>query len=294
MGENSHISTGTTCDNYMALAQAGTLIGAARLLGVEHATIGRRVSSLESRLGRKLIDRRGRRIVLTAEGEHVAKLAEPIVNQAMAIEQLGRSSATELRGSVKISAPPALSSVLLVKPLLELRQRHPGIEVTLVGEKRFASLNRREADIAVRLSRPEEGDYSIVRIGSIAFDLYAAPSYVAATAPEDWTFIGYDESMTGAPQQMRLVELAAGRRIAIRSSVLEFQVAAARQAGGVAMLPDFALRPSDDIVRLGDDRALEREVWLVVHTEVKDVPVIREVVNGIKNAFDEETSSTRT
>lgn len=278
----------------MALVQAGTLLGAARLLGVEHATISRRVSSLEGKLGRKLIDRRGRRIVLTVEGEHVAKLAEPIVNQAMAIEQLGRSSPTELQGSVKISAPPALSSVLLVKPLLELRQRHPGIEVTVVGEKRFASLNRREADLAVRLSRPEEGNYSIVRIGSITFDLYAAPSYVEATAPEDWTFIGYDESMTGAPQQMRLVELAAGRRIAIRSSVLEFQMAAARQGGGVVMLPDFALGPSDDIVRLGDEHALVREVWLVVHTEVKDVPVIRATVDGIKNAFDEERSSSRT
>lgn len=271
--------------HFMALSQAGTLLGAARFLGVEHATISRRVSALERKLGRKLIDRRGRRIILTADGERVAELAAPIVAHALAIEQFSRNSSTELQGNVRISAPPALSSALLVKPLLDLRKQHPGIEVTLVGEKRFASLNRREADIAVRLSRPEDGDYSIVRIGSIAFDLYAAPSYIASTPCKDWTFIGYDEAMSSAPQQIRLVELAAGRRIAIRSSVLEFQAAAACQGGGVVMLPDFAVHASSGLTRVSDTPALTRDIWLVAHREVREVPAIRATVEAIKNAL---------
>jgi DNA-binding transcriptional LysR family regulator len=270
--------------HFLALAQSGTFLGAARQLGVEHATVSRRVLSLEARLGRRLVDRRGRRIALTSDGEQVAKHATLIAAQTAAIEQLGRSSATELQGHVRISAPPALSSVLLVAPIAAVRREHPGIHITLVGEKRQASLDRREADIVVRLSRPDQGDYSIVKLGEMRFNLYASRRYLDTVAPSDWTFIGYDESMNASPQQMRLIELADGRPIALRSSVLEFQVAAALQ-GGVVMLPDFAVPVSADLERVREDPALVREIWLVVHSDIKDVPSIRAVTAAFRSAF---------
>ena len=271
--------------HFLALAAAGTFLGAAKRLGVEHATISRRVLALEMRLGRKLVDRRGRRFVLTSDGEKVAELAATIALQAAAIEQLGRTGTTDLRGHVRISAPPALSSMLLARPLVDLRRRHPGIQVTLVGEKRFASLNRREADIAVRLTRPEEGDYVIMKVGEIGFHLYAAEDYLSSIPPEEWTFIGYDESMNAAAQQIRLLEIAAGRPVALRSSVLEFQAAAARAGGGVVMLPDFATEQSPGLRRVEEEAALTRDVWLVVHSQIKDVPAIRPVVDALKSAF---------
>jgi len=271
--------------HFLALAQAGTFLGAARQIGVEHATISRRVSALEKNLGRKLVDRRGRRIVLTADGEEVARHAALVAQQTAAIEQLGRTSATDMRGHVRISAPPALSSVLLAKPIVAIRQQHPGIEITLVGEKRLASLNRREADIAVRLSRPEDGDYAITKVGRIAFHLYASKAYLETVPEAQWTFIGYDEGMNASPQQLRLFELAAGRPIAIRSSVLEFQAAAARLGSGVVLLPDFAVSDAGGLQRIGNENALTREIWLVVHAEIKDVPAVRVVMEALKDAF---------
>lgn len=270
--------------HFLALAQAGTFLGAARQLGVEHATVSRRVLSLEARLGRRLVDRRGRRVALTADGEQVAKHAILIAAHMAAVEQLGRSSATELQGHVRISAPPALSTVLLVEPIAAVRRQHPGIHITLVGEKRQASLDRREADIVVRLSRPDQGDYSIVKLGEMSFNFYASKRYLDAVAPLDWTFIGYDESMNASPQQMRLIELANGRPIALRSSVLEFQVAAALE-GGVVMLPDFAVPVTADLERVRGDHTLVREIWLVVHADIKDVPSIRAVTDAIRSAF---------
>lgn len=270
---------------FLALAQAGTFLGAAKQLGVEHATVSRRVVSLEASLGRKLIDRRGRRTVLTADGEQVATHATLIALQTGAIEQLGRSSATELRGHVRISAPPALSSVLLAKPIVTMRQDYPGVQITLVGEKRLASLNKREADIAVRLSRPEDGDYSITKLGEMTFNLYASKHYLETVAPSDWSFIGYDEAMNAAPQQVRLMELAAGRPIAVRSSVLEFQTAAATFGGGVVMLPDFAAADADTLQRIESEPVLAREVWLVVHSEIKDIPSVRVVMDALKTGF---------
>ncbi|MBB3643945.1 DNA-binding transcriptional LysR family regulator [Rhizobium sp. BK619] len=269
--------------HFLALAQSGTFLGAAKQLGVEHATISRRVSSLEAKLERKLIDRRGRRVILTLEGEKVAKHAAVIALQTAAVEQIGRSSATEVGGHVRISAPPALSSVLLAKPIVAIRRDHPGVQITLVGEKRFTSLNRREADIAVRLSRPEDGDYSITKLQEMTFNLFASKRYLETVAPSEWTFIGYDEAMNASPQQLRLKEVAAGRPIALRSSVLEFQVAAARLDGGVVMLPDFAV--PGDLQRIEGEHALLRELWLVVHSEIKDLPSIRVVLDALKSAF---------
>ncbi|WP_160007410.1 LysR family transcriptional regulator [Rhizobium sp. 18055] len=271
--------------HFLALARSGTFLGAAKQLGVEHATISRRVQALEARLGLKLVDRRGRRIVLTAEGQQVAEHAALVAMQTAAIEQLGRSGSAELRGHVRISAPPAFSTVLLANPIVAIRRDHPGIQITLVGEKRFASLNKREADVAIRLSRPDDGDYAIIRLGEITFDLYASKTYLETVPPSDWTFIGYDEAMSSSPQQLRLLELAAGRPIAVRSSVLEFQAAAARLGGGIVMLPDFAVSEADGLQRLEGDPALAREVWLVVHAEIKDVPSVRVVLEALKNAF---------
>ncbi len=91
--------------------------------------------------------------------------------------------------------------------------------------------------------------------------------------------------MNAAAQQIRLLEIAAGRPVALRSSVLEFQAAAARAGGGVVMLPDFAAEQSPGLRRVEEEAALTRDVWLVVHSQIKDVPAIRSVVDALKSAF---------
>lgn len=88
-----------------------------------------------------------------------------------------------------------------------------GIEHATVA-RRIAALERREADIAIRLSRPEEGDLTIMKLGVMSFRLYASPAYLEHTPEPQWTFIGYDGPMASAPQQMKLREIAADRRIA--------------------------------------------------------------------------------
>jgi DNA-binding transcriptional LysR family regulator len=91
--------------------------------------------------------------------------------------------------------------------------------------------------------------------------------------------------MNASPQQLRLIELAAGRPIAVRSSVLEFQAATASLGAGVVMLPDFAVLESSGLQRIENEQALTREVWLVVHSDIKDVPSVRVVVDALKNAL---------
>jgi len=267
--------------HFAALAQAGSLSGAARLIGVEHATVARRVARLEAQTGRKLVDRRGRRFRLTVEGEKIARIARAMEETAAAVERAGAGwRSSPLVADVTISAPPAYAAARLARPLAELRRRHPGLRARVIGETRHASLDRREADIAVRLSRPTTGDLTCVRIGESRFRLYASAAYLEATPPEAWEFVAYDETLDAAPQQARLLALLKGRAIGLRASTLDMQLAFLMADGGVGMLPDFVADGRDGLVAADpDEPPLTREVWLVVHTDMKDAPAIRAVMD---------------
>lgn len=267
--------------HFHALARLGTLSAAARALGVEHATVARRVAHLEERIGAKLVDRRGRRLSLTAKGQQIASIATRMSEDALTIERAALNADNRHTGTVRVSAPPALATALLAERFVRLRQRHPGIDVVVIGETRYASLGRREADIAVRMARPEQGDLTVTKIDEIGFSLYADPAYLAATCEADWSFVGYEETMASSPQERMLLQIAEGRPVAIRASSLEFQLAAVKAGGGVALLPDF-MAADLNLTRLplpGDP--LTRELWLVVHTDIKDVPLIRAVLDGL-------------
>jgi DNA-binding transcriptional LysR family regulator len=266
--------------HFAALASAGSLSGAARLIGVEHATIARRIARLEQETGLKLVDRRGRRILLTVDGERIAAIARAMEKEALAVERAKAGRQAALTAEVTISAPPAYAAARLAGPLTELRRRHPGIRVRVIGEKRQASLDRREADIAVRLTRPTVGELTAMKIGETALRLYASPSYLAATPAKVWEFVAYDETMDAAPQQAKLLGLLDGRTIGLRASTLEMQLAFVMAGGGVGMLPDFMAIGNDSLAEATPaEPPLLRGIWLVVHTDMKGVPAIRAVLD---------------
>jgi DNA-binding transcriptional LysR family regulator len=268
--------------HFAALSETGSLSGAARLIGVEHATVARRVARLEAPTGLKLVDRRGRRFRITAEGEKIAGILCAMQEAAAAVERAKAGRQSPLVADVTISAPPAYATARLAQPLADLRRQHPGIRVRVIGETRQASLNRREADIAVRLSRPPVGDLTCVKIGESQFRLYASISYLEATPIDAWQFVAYDEALDAAPQQARLLSLLKGRTIGLRASTLEMQMAFLLAHGGVGMLPDFMADGQDGlIVADPDEPPLTREVWMAVHTDMKDAPPIRAVMDGV-------------
>jgi DNA-binding transcriptional LysR family regulator len=272
--------------HFAALAAGGTLTAAARQLGVEHATIARRVAALEAELGLRLVDRRGRRLTLTAEGERIAAIAERIDREARAVARVADGARSDLAGEVTISAPPALAAARLVEPLVALRARHPALVIRVVGEARMASLDRREADIAIRLSRPESGDLTVTKLGTMAFRLYASPAYLAATPQAEWGFIGYDAPMDRSPQQLALNDLAAGRRLVFLANAPEIQQAAACAGAGIAILPDFMAGAYSSLVRVTPDAPpLLRDIWMLVHSDIRGAAAIRAVTRCLREAF---------
>ncbi|WP_031337149.1 LysR family transcriptional regulator [Rhodopseudomonas sp. B29] len=265
--------------HFAALAREGSLSAAARVIGVDHATVARRVAALEAATGLKLVDRRARAYALTDDGRRIAAIAARMEESAFAAERAAQASSLRLRGAVSISAPPAYSSAMIAPRLIELKRRHPGILITLIGEKRSASLQRREADLALRLSRPTEPGLVARKIASIGFGLYGAPDYLKATPAHAWSFIAYDSSMNDTPQQKWLMSLAGDNEIALRTSNLGNQVIAAQTGLGVAVLPRFVGDISAGLERRQIAPAtVGRDVWLVVHRDLRRSAVIRSVM----------------
>jgi DNA-binding transcriptional LysR family regulator len=269
----------TDLHHFVVLAREGTLSAAARALGVDHVTVARRVAALEATTALKLVDRRARSYALTEDGRRIAAAA-------FGVERAMQAAKPGISGEVSISAPPSLANALVAPRLITLRQQHPGILIKLIGEKRSASLSRREADIALRLSRPSEPGLIARRIGHFGFSLYGAPSYLKETPPHAFTFIAYDTSMEEAPQQQWLKTIAGRRDIVLRTSDLENQAAAARAGLGLAALPHFMGDGDPRLERYeSGEKEVGRDVWLLVHRDLRRAPAVRAVMEFLVNCL---------
>ncbi len=272
--------------HFVTLAREGTLSAAARTLGVDHATVARRVAALETSTGLKLVDRRARTTTLTEDGKRIAAVAAPMEETAFALLRAAQAAKPGIDGEVSISAPPNFASSVIAPQLIRLRQQHPGIRLKLIGEKRRASLSRREADIALRLLRPVEAGLFVRRIGSFGFSLYGAPAYLEKTPPHAFAFIGYDASMADSPQEVWLGTIIGEREVVLRTNDLQTQVAAARAGLGVAALPHYLGDGDPHLQRYAvTQRPISRDVWLVVHRDLRQVPAVRAVMEFLVNCL---------
>lgn len=176
--------------HFLAVVDSGSLAGAAQIMGTQRTTVSRRIRALEDDSGLVLFDRRGRRLQLTAAGHDLAATARPMRDAALRASRLAAGLKPGMRGRVRISAPPALAAARLVAPLVRLERQYPELEIQLVGEMRAVSLSQGEADIAVRLSRPETGDLAISKLGEMVFQLYAHAEYLRDTPASAYRYVG--------------------------------------------------------------------------------------------------------
>jgi DNA-binding transcriptional LysR family regulator len=248
------------------------------VLGVEHSTVARRVGTLEARLGLRLFDRLPKSWNLTAEGEGLLAHARRIEEEALAFSRASMGYGA-LRGTVRVSAPPAFASHVIVPHLARLRQRWSGITIELIGETRQANLYRREADLAVRLSRPDEPGLAAKPLAEIGYGLYGAAEW-AQRAPEEWEFVGYDELLRETPQQRWLEELAQGRPFSFRTNELDAMHRACRGGLGLAALPHFLARGDAALAPFPQTACpVRRPVWLVIHPDVRRSPRVKAVAD---------------
>jgi DNA-binding transcriptional LysR family regulator len=271
---------------FVALARHGTLSATARNLHVNHATVARRVTSLETRLGRALFDRRADGYALTAEGKAVFDEASAMDEAALSV--LRRLDAdTQLSGLVRLTAARPLAESFLIDRLGGLHERYPAIDLEVIGEVRIMSLARREADIAIRFGSPKDSDLVARRVARIGFGLYAAPEYRARLKAGDRpAFIGFDEESEFIAEAAWLAREFGDRRFALRTNSQTSQAAAARVGFGVALLPRYLAADDPGLVEVSlGERLPERDVWLLIRRDLTKVPRVRAVSDYLFEVF---------
>lgn len=264
--------------HFVALADAGTLLGAARVLRVEHGTVARRVAALESGLNQKLVDRRSGRYILTGAGERVAASARRMLTEALTLERSLFAESGTAAVEVAVSLPPVIASHLVAPRLDRFRPTHPDLHLQLLGETHAASLTRREADIVLRLSRPDDRSLVVRRVGEVTYRAYAAPDYLATHPVADRGFIGLSHELDEAPNQQWLKQLAGDRPLLLRSNDLVTQCAAAQAGVGVAALPTFLARSIGPELVEADPASFRRDAWIAFHRDLRGAPHVSAVV----------------
>lgn len=268
--------------HFLAVARTGTLSGAARSLHVDHATVSRRLAALESELQAPLVERLPRLCRLTPLGVQLYEQAKAMETSAFTVERLARASQAPLAGKVTLSAPPVLVTHMLAGRLADFHALHPAIQLSVSAQAQQVSLSRGEADVALRLVRPQESSSVVRKLGQMPFALYASLDYVALHRPEDWTFIAYDAQFSGMPQQQWLLGIAGKRAIGCELSDISSHLVAARAAAGVAGLPCFLGDDDSQLVRVENEGPrFSREIWLVVHRDLRRSAPVRAVMDFV-------------
>jgi DNA-binding transcriptional LysR family regulator len=272
---------------FVALARHGTLSATARALRVNHATVARRIESLEMLLGRPLFDRRANGYTLTGEGRAVFDEANAMDEAALAVLRrldLG----TELTGLVRLAAGRVLAERFLIDRLRPFHERYPAIDLEVIGGSRVVSLAKREADIALRYGWPKDSELIARRVARITFGLFASSDYrgklEGGQAP---VFIGFDEESDFIAEAAWLTRHFADRRFSFRTNSQTTQAAAARAGYGIALLPRYIVATHEpDLVEISLGHRLPvRDVWLLIRSDLTKVPRVRTVVDYLVEIF---------
>lgn len=274
---------------FLAVARSGRLTAAARRLGADHATVSRRITSLEESLKAKLFERRPQGYALTGHGEQLLAKAESMETEALAIQSEIGGADMALSGTVRIGAPDGFGSTFLAPRFAPLAKAYPGLELQLIAMPRLLSLSKREADVAITLAPPKEGKVVARKLCDYRLGLYASQGYLDTmppiTAAEDLfshRIVGYIDDLIFTPELDYLDEVAKGLRAQIQSSSVLAQMNAVAAGAGIGVIHHFMAVDEPRLVPvLPDSVSITRSFWLLVHADLKDVARVRAVVDFI-------------
>lgn len=283
---------------FLAVARAGQILGAARRLELNHATVSRRVAALERALGAKLFRRLTTGSELTGEGERFLIVAERIEADMIAARAEIAGTSDEVAGVVRIGAPDGFGVTFLAPRLGALAERHPGLSLQLVPVPRSFSLSRREADIAITVERPTEGRLVASKLVDYTLGLYASRAYAQRhdlpTTPAELRqhrLIGYVPDLVVSPSLDYGPEILPGWQPHFAVSSALGQVEAVRSGAGVGILHTFIARGFDDLVPVIAAPPIRRAYWLVYHETVRPLRRVQAVSAFIAAVVEAERAS---
>ncbi|MDE1916814.1 MAG: LysR family transcriptional regulator [Sphingomonadales bacterium] len=272
---------------FLAVAHTGKLALAGEALGMDATTVSRRLRRLESRLGATLFEQTREGHILTQAGERVLIAVEDMAQASRELEAKGPDAG--LTGHVRISVSEGFGNWVLAPNLGDLAARHPGLVIDLVASSGFLSPSRREADMAVLLSRPKAGPLIARKLSDYALRLYASPHYLAqhpsirraSDLSSGHHLVGYVPELIYAPELNYLSEIDPELVANLRSTSILAQHRILAAAGGVGVLPCFIGDADPTLVRVLPEHVIIRSFWLVTHKDTHGLQRIRAVNSWI-------------
>ena len=274
----------------LALSRGKTLAAAARLLGVDDTTVARRLLAVQETIGVRLYQRLADgTLQLTTAGERAALHAERIEREISALDVALSGVDGVIFGTVRVTSVPIIVNHILVPAAKLLLKHHPYLQLEFVADARDLSLTRREADLALRLARPKTGGTRVMarRIGTLRYDVYASAS-CSGRDEKTLPWLTYDEVMAHLPQARWIAANAVrnDERIAsVHVNDAEAMLEAVIAGLGRSLLPCIVADGDSRVRRIGAKRrvpVLARELWLLIHSELRKLDRIEAVVNWIE------------
>lgn len=256
---------------FLAVARTESLSAAAKRLKIDPATVGRRIARLEEATGARLFTKSPQGYTVTEAGGRLIPHAEGAERASLAAAEC-LSGPVGLTGLIRLGAPDGCANYLLPQVLARLCDANPGLEVQIVALPRVFNLSKREADMAIAVSRPEAGRLTVQKLTDYHLHLAASWDYLASAAPirtpQDLTghrIIGYIPDMIFDKELDYLTEIGIGPATLTSNSV-SVQLNWLRHGAGVGVVHDFALPAAPNLVRILTDRIhLTRAFWLIRH-----------------------------
>ncbi len=274
----------------LAVCREGTLSGAARLLGVNHSTVFRRVNALEEKLGVRLFERLPEGYAMTAAGESVREAGERIENEVLGLSRklIGRDLG--LHGTLRVTAPDAFAIKFLTPHLVQFSHQYPDIRLELSMANNYLDLTRREADVAIRATTTPPESAIGRRLCTLATTVYGASSYLEKKQPEQamerHAWLMPDDELAQLPYAKWLRNHFPTARVVYRSNSLLGLFEAAKRGMGIAPLPCFLGDQETGLQRLLDPHEeLASELWLLSHPDLRRTARVRALMDFLAEAI---------
>lgn len=267
----------------LALARGGSIAAAARALGIDASTAGRRLAGAERRLKVKLFARDRVGLQPTEAGAAFVARAAAVAGDVHGMLLAADGAGAALAGTVRISAIDFLFDHWLLAHLPALQALHPGLQVALLGNNGNVSFGRHEADLALRLARPgDEAALAARRLGEVGWAVFGAPAF-AGLARAHWgaqPWIAYDAALAHLPEMRWITREVPAATQRLRTDSLSTMVQACRAGLGLALLPCL-MDGETGLVRLDARVEVRRELWLAGHRDAVGTRRLRAVADWL-------------
>jgi DNA-binding transcriptional LysR family regulator len=267
----------------LAVARQGSTLSASKVLGVSQPTVQRRLTALEERVDRKLVEHHPTGYRLTELGKMLLPHAEDVERSVMAFQWQLMSGGPELSGTLRVTCPEGLASRLLAPLIESFRAKNPELRVDLIMTDHRLDLTKGEAEVAVRMHEP--GDESLIarRIADSRWAIYASRSYIKRHGrpqrPEDLDhhcIIEFDGELADSHGSRWLRTTAPRATIAARGNSMLGVLAAVKSGAGLAPLPMLLGGPEEDLEPVLEPvPELDSKIYLVMHSDLRRTPRVR-------------------